>query len=90
MNSGMCGVTSLKLKRVKVEEYNHRKMKGIELGLSEVELQNIKNLGMDLWSEFMWITDKEVILFLLKCVKDGSIVLDKPYLILKEAIEAIT
>lgn len=34
--------------------------------------------------------DKEAILFLLNYFKDGRIVLDKPYLISKEAIEAIT
>ena len=39
---------------------------------------------------FSWIIDKEVILFLLSCVKDRSIVLDKPYLITKESIEDIT
>lgn len=55
MDSGLCGVISLKLKRIEVDKYDHRKMKGIELGLSEVELQNIKTLGMDLWCEYPWI-----------------------------------
>lgn len=38
MHGGSYGATSLKLKRVELEKYDHRKMKGIELGLSKVEL----------------------------------------------------
>lgn len=61
----------------------------MELGLKTNELQNVNALGMDLWGEFSQFADKESILFLLSEFKDGTIILDKPYPIMKDAIKAI-
>lgn len=52
MEKESSGNIPLKLKGVELEEFNHRKMKEMELGLKTNELQSIKTLGMDLMGEF--------------------------------------
>lgn len=49
MDRGSIGDIPLKMKGVELEEFDHRKMKEMELGLKENELQSIKTLGMDFW-----------------------------------------
>lgn len=52
MERGLSGNIPIRLKGVELEEFDHRKMKEMELGLKKNELQNVKTLGMDLWGEF--------------------------------------
>lgn len=42
VDSESCGGISLRLKGVELDEFDHRKMKKMELGLKTYELQNIK------------------------------------------------
>lgn len=76
-----------------LDEFSLEKIKIVEVGLKDDELQIVKELGrkvLDLLTEFMWFDNVEVIRIILSHVRDNYIVLDKPYPITKEIIFAIT
>lgn len=80
------------LDKVSLDEFDPEKIKNVEASLSDVELTKVKELeckGLNLWIEFPWFDDAEVIRVILSHVQNDKIVLDKPYPITKEIILVI-
>lgn len=54
------------------------------------KVKDFEHKGLDLWSEFPWFDNEEVTRVILSQLQNDNIVLDKPYLISKDIISAIT
>lgn len=79
--------------KVLLDEFNPEKIRIVEAGLKDDELQRVKGLegkGLNVWTEFPWFDNAEVIRVILSRVRDNCIVLDKPYPIRKEIISMVT
>lgn len=65
----------------------------MESSLNEADLQKVMELGhkgLDLWSEFSWFDNEDVIRLILIRVQNNCIILDKPYPISKDIISTVT
>lgn len=59
------------LERVFLDEFDSEKIINVETSLSDVELQRVKefqNNGLNIWTEFPWFDDAEVIRVILSRV----------------------
>jgi hypothetical protein len=82
-----------KLNKLHLDEYNSKKIRELKDALTIEQVGRTKALEhkvLDIWSEFPYFVNVDIIRFILRKNQGEQIILDKPYDISKEAIMAIT
>lgn len=72
-----------------LDEYSSRKIRAMRnlLPASELKwLEGVKHKNLDIWNEFPYFDNVEVVRFILNRLNEDTLNLDKTYLILKDVI----